>query len=177
MMKVVCSEELLKKAAEAGLYEVKDELRHRFGVYPTQTGSFPAWKRLKYGTRWARIKQGFDEDAPLLRSGFLRDSYQVDRDESGHPQLSSGLPEAAAHELGDDHVPQRSTVGIAFEKRERRAFDKAMEYVRARLATKGILLGMGAKEYAATHLFGGDNEPRMRQVVNRGGFKSSAFGK
>lgn len=181
MMRVVCSEELLNKAAEAGLYQVKDELRHRFGVYPSWTGSFPKWHRLFYGTRWARIKQGYDEDAPLLREGWLRDSYQVDRDEAGRPQLSSGLPEAAVHELGDGRVPQRSTIGIAFEKREARAFDASMNYIRMRLASKGILLGMGSKEYAGGSSLiggvGGASGVRLESMpaANHGGFKSSAF--
>jgi phage gpG-like protein len=171
---------LLKNAARAALVEVKDELRHRFGVYPAIVpAGFEPWQQLRYKTKWNRRKLGFPANQPLLRTGALKNSYQI-TEIDGNPALGSNSDYAqiqeegsgsiarrlrgikavgggaaigakhAANQVASMGIPPRSTIGIAFAKRESRAFDKALKYIQKKGELRNIDLGLAFVEKGAS---------------------------
>ena len=98
----------------------------KFGHYQNEYGPFDKWEPLKKDTKSERVRLGFTEDDPLLRSGELRDSYEVKY--SGlMAGVGSALGKAEGMELGDPikNVPARSTLGAAFAENEAEAFEAA----------------------------------------------------
>src|ERR1700677_666786 len=98
----------------------------KFGNYQEGSGSFEKWAPLADSTKEERVRLGFTEDDPLLRSGELRDSYEVLANglEAG---VGSSLGKAEGMELGDPikNIPARSTLGLAFSETEKEAFEAA----------------------------------------------------
>ncbi len=60
----------LKKCAVAVERTAKAEIGH----YQDEAGYFPGWVELAEATKADRLRQGYSENDPLLRSGDLRDS-------------------------------------------------------------------------------------------------------
>ena len=104
----------LQRAAELVEEEAKDSL----GTYQGASGPVPAWPTLSQVTQDDRVEKGFSPNEPLLRSGELRDSIDIEvhRD---HAFVGSTHEGAPAHELGADGVPQRSFLaGAAYRNEE-----------------------------------------------------------
>lgn len=108
----------LRLAAEA-IHEKMDPM---FGSYQSGAGPYPDWEPLKDSTKADRLTAGFTENEPLLRTGHLRESYQV---RSGLMWAGVGSEEeyALVQEVGDptNNLPARSTLGIAFVHAEQEA--------------------------------------------------------
>jgi phage gpG-like protein len=99
---------ILEEAAE----KVEKRAKKKIGEYQDQVGPFIAWPELAEATKADRVKQGYPEDEPLLRSGEMRDSIEhtVGRDEA---QIGSNNDKAVWQELGTEHIPPRSFLGGA----------------------------------------------------------------
>src|SRR3954469_19854677 len=69
----------LSKAAKI----VQDEARAEVGHYQEGVGDFIAWPELADATKEDRLRKGYTENDPLLRSGELRDSIEVAMSVSG----------------------------------------------------------------------------------------------
>jgi phage gpG-like protein len=98
----------LKQLAEHIEKTAKDEI----GVYQAAAGPFPAWPELADATKEDRLRQGYTENDPLLRSGGLRDSisHQVE----GHEALIGSTDEKMVfHEFGTSRIPARPVLGPA----------------------------------------------------------------
>lgn len=82
------------------------------GHYQHDTGQFPEWAPLAQSTREDRVRLGFPEDDPLLRTGELRDSigHVAERREAA---IGSNLAVAEYQELGTSRIPPRSFLGVA----------------------------------------------------------------
>lgn len=115
-------DEAIERGVRAAADLVQAEVRSEFGEYQGVVGPFGAWPKLAEATQADRVRQGYPADAPLLRSGSLRDSVEVSA--SGPEALvGSDDPRARAHELGNERVPPRSFLGAG----TLRAADDAVE--------------------------------------------------
>lgn len=67
----------LEVAMEASAVIVEEAAKEEIGHYQrTETGPFASWEELKPATKADRLRQGFTENDPLLRTGELRDSIE-----------------------------------------------------------------------------------------------------
>lgn len=91
---------------------VQEEAQQSLGTYQDAVGPFPAWAPLAEATREERERKGFTPDDPLLRSGGLRDSIEVQID-GDHAYIGSNHDAAAPMEYGTGTIPARSFLGSA----------------------------------------------------------------
>lgn len=89
------------------------------GHYQTATGPFGSWPELADSTKADRVRQGYTENDPLLRSGQMRDDIQIlritpDSVYVGIADTADSAPYARTQELGDMNrgIPARSFLGI-----------------------------------------------------------------
>lgn len=90
-------------ALEHACQVVEAEAKRLIGTYDAR----PRWAELAEATKEDRVRQGFSENEPLLRTGELRESihHTVIRD-TGH--VGSDDDKAVWQELGTVHIPPRS---------------------------------------------------------------------
>lgn len=103
-------------AAEVGMKAaatvVQHDAKERIGEYQDEVGPFPEWEQLADSTEEEKARLGFLADAPLERTGEMRDSIEKEF----HPMeavIGSKLPEAAFQEFGTEHIPPRPFLGPA----------------------------------------------------------------
>jgi hypothetical protein len=86
--------------------------KEKIGDYQEAAGPFEAWSPLAESTKEDRIRKGFSEDDPGLRSGAMRDSieYVV---LPGEVQIGSNDDDLLWFELGTTKQPPRSVLGAA----------------------------------------------------------------
>jgi hypothetical protein len=91
---------------------IKQRAKEKIGDYQEEAGPFAAWAPLAQSTKEDRIRKGYSEDDPLLRSGELRDSieYVVMLPEV---VIGSPLDIAVWQEMGTEKMPPRSFLGSA----------------------------------------------------------------
>jgi phage gpG-like protein len=91
---------------------VEKEAKAEIGHYQGAAGPFSAWPELADATKEDRLKSGFSENDPLLRTGELRDSIEhtAGVDEA---VVGSNSDIAVYQELGTQHIPPRSFLGGA----------------------------------------------------------------
>ncbi|WP_439413088.1 phage virion morphogenesis protein [Enterobacter ludwigii] len=115
-------------ALEAGLEVVartiEEEAKEEIGVYQPAVGPFDAWAPLAESTKADRVRQGYSEDDPLLRSGELRDSISH-RVMGLAAVVGSTDDKAVWQEYGTDRIPPRPFIGPAYVK----SFHKITEMV------------------------------------------------
>ncbi len=106
------SEKSLTKAAKIVQKEAKKEL----GNYQGAAGPFVAWAELAGSTKDQRIKLGYTENDPGLRSGETRESIEYTVTMSGftgQAEIGSNEDKMVWFELGTDKQPPRSALGGA----------------------------------------------------------------
>jgi hypothetical protein len=83
---------------------VEDEAKRLIGTYDFAN---PRWPELAESTKDDRVRQGFSENEPLLRTGELRDSiHHVVIGDTAH--VGSDNDKAVWQELGTKHIPPRT---------------------------------------------------------------------
>ena len=90
--------------------------KEKIGEYQPESGPFAAWAPLAESTKEDRLRGGYSEDNPELRTGELRDliEYVVVPPEV---IIGSELDIALWQEMGTDKMPARSFLGgAAFEQ-------------------------------------------------------------
>ena len=93
---------------------VEKQAKAKIGEYQEQTGPFIAWAELAESTKADRVRQGYSENDPLLRSGEMRDSIGTAMSLDGmEVQIGSDSDIAVYQELGTKHIPPRSFLGGA----------------------------------------------------------------
>jgi phage gpG-like protein len=100
---------------------IETEAKAIVGHYQKETGPYAAWPELADATKEERVRRGYTENDPLLRTGALRSS--IERVVAGHTaHVGSNLDEAVFQELGTSRIPPRSFLGAAaFRKGEEAA--------------------------------------------------------
>lgn len=106
----VAAHNALDRVAAAIEQTAKDE----FGIYQPAVGSFRAWSQLADATKAERVRLGFTENDPLLRTGELRDSigHEVEGMEAAIGSTSDVM---VYQELGTSRIPPRPVLGPALQ--------------------------------------------------------------
>jgi hypothetical protein len=94
---------------------VKERAKEKIGDYQSEAGPFAAWAPLADTTKADRLRKGYSEDDPLLRSGEVRESIDY---VTLPPEVVIGSPLDIALwlEMGTEKMPPRSFLGAsAFE--------------------------------------------------------------
>ena len=68
--------EMERNALEKAAVVVEKRAKEKIGEYQDQAGPFAGWADLADSTKADRIRQGYSEDEPGLRSGEMRDSIE-----------------------------------------------------------------------------------------------------
>jgi hypothetical protein len=129
--------EFLHRGLDRALVKVEKTAKAEFGVYQPAVGRFGAWDELADETKAERLKLGFTENDPLLRTGELRDHVTHEAQEfelAGVVGVKSGETHAPYEdggaepdigdvmmwqELGTEHIPPRPVLGpAAFRNKE-----------------------------------------------------------
>lgn len=96
--------------------EIEETAKEEIGVYQPAYGPFNAWTPLAESTKADRVRQGYSEDEPLLRSGELRDS--IGSEVVGLAAIIGTKSEIGLwQEVGTAHIPPRPFIGPAYFKR------------------------------------------------------------
>lgn len=93
--------------------EIEETAKEEIGVYQPAYGAFESWAPLAEATKADRVRQGYSEDEPLLRSGELRDSIQSEV--VGLAAIVGTKSEIGLwQEVGTSHIPPRPFIGPAY---------------------------------------------------------------
>ena len=116
--------EMEHHALEKAAVVVEKRAKEKIGEYQDQTGPFIAWAELADATKEDRLRKGFTENDPGLRTGEMRDSieHQVENSEA---QVGSNDDHLVYFELGTSKQQPRSVLGGAVVDK----MDKIMEIV------------------------------------------------
>lgn len=96
---------------------VQKDAQDRIGEYQEAVGGFPAWKQLAESTEAEKARLGYPADAPLLRTGDMRDSIETEHN-ALEAIIGSKDPVAKYQELGTNRIPPRPFLGpAAFAKK------------------------------------------------------------
>nr|WP_321985331.1 hypothetical protein [uncultured Lichenicoccus sp.] len=99
-------------ALEEAARIVEREAKDAIGTYQDDAGQFAAWAELADATKEDRLRQGYTENDPGLRSGAMRDS--IEHVVQGHTaQIGSDDQNLVFFELGTARQPPRSVLGGA----------------------------------------------------------------
>lgn len=102
----------LHRGLEAAAQRIENTAKGEFGTYQEAAGPFPGWPELADATKDDRVRKGYSENEPLLRSGELRDS--IERQVEGlEAVIGSKDDRMAFHEFGTSRMPARPVLGPA----------------------------------------------------------------
>ncbi|NOV25889.1 hypothetical protein E5S69_20515 [Cupriavidus necator] len=97
---------------ETGAEVIQKIAKSEIGHYQPAVGPFAKWEELTAETEFEKIRQGYPVDAPLLRTGEMRDS--IERTVAGNEAaVGSNEDKMVWHELGTLRVPPRAVLGPA----------------------------------------------------------------
>jgi len=115
-----------KAGMQAALIDIGNQLekkaRKKIGEYQ------PGWEQLADTTQADRLRQGYSENDPLLRSGELRDSISS---EVGDMMVVIGSTDVnmVYQELGTDKIPPRPVFAPLVEENRKFVIDTIVKYV------------------------------------------------
>ncbi|MET3815450.1 phage gpG-like protein [Pantoea sp. UYEF8] len=96
--------------------EIEETAKEEIGVYQPAVGPFETWAPLAASTKAERVRLGYTEDEPLLRSGQLRDS--IESEVAGLAAIVGTKSELGLwQEVGTDRIPPRPFVGPAYVRK------------------------------------------------------------
>ncbi|TXL80223.1 hypothetical protein D9O29_05745 [Pantoea vagans] len=96
--------------------DIEETAKEEIGVYQPAYGTFDAWLPLAEATKADRVRQGYSEDEPLLRSGELRDS--IESEVVGLAAIVGTKSEIGLwQEVGTSHIQPRPFIGPAYVRK------------------------------------------------------------
>lgn len=96
--------------------EIEETAKEEIGVYQPAYGPFDAWAPLAESTKADRVRSGYTEDEPLLRSGELRDS--IESEVFGLAAIVGTKSQIGFwQEVGTDSIPPRPFIGPAYVRK------------------------------------------------------------
>lgn len=98
----------LKRAAEI----IEATARAEIGEYQKEIGPFAAWEQLSPATEADKAAHGYRLDAPLERTGEMRDSMRHEV-HPGEAIIGSTDPTMVYHEFGTSKMSARAVLGPA----------------------------------------------------------------
>jgi hypothetical protein len=128
------------EAMERAALLIENEAKKEIGHYQAGAGPFAGWAELADSTKDERVKQGFAENEPGLRTGEMRDSIDHvvgDRE----AVVGSNSENLERFELGTAKQPPRSVLGLAaVRKAPEVARILGMDLVQS-LVGRGVFMG------------------------------------
>jgi hypothetical protein len=114
----IAEEIAIHKGLNAAAKLVENEAKSEIGEYQDQVGPFIAWPELAEATKADRVRKGFTEDEPGLRTGEMRDSIGTAISIDGlEAQIGSNDDHMVYFELGTSKQPPRSVLGGAMARK------------------------------------------------------------
>lgn len=112
-----------------------NDVRQQIGRYQPPVGPHPGWAPLSPAYEAKKVAAGFKANAPLLRTGEMRDSvgYRVNGNEA---VVGAKDEKAVFHEFGTSEMPPRPMFGPAVFRNRR-----AIEQILGDAVLDGILGG------------------------------------
>jgi hypothetical protein len=115
--------------------DIEETAKEEIGVYQPAVGPFEAWAPLAESTKSDRVRSGYTEDDPLLRSGELKDS--IESEVIGLAAIVGTKSQIGLwQEVGTDRIPPRPFIGTAYVRK----IDPLMESI-------GLAISRGFKAY------------------------------
>ena len=129
--------EMEHRALEKAAVVVEKRAKDKIGEYQDETGPFAGWADLADSTKADRLRKGYTEDDPGLRSGEMRDSieHQVQVPEAS---VGSNDDKLVYFELGTVKQPPRSVLGGAVVDKMDEILQIVGESAVAALVGKGV---------------------------------------
>ena len=119
---------------------VEKEAKREIGEYQEGAGPFVGWAELADSTKDDRVRQGFTENDPGLRTGEMRDSIKhMVEGREGH--VGSDDDKLVWFELGTSKQPPRSVLGIAAVNKGEEAAEAVGAVVHMALVGEGVHKG------------------------------------
>lgn len=104
--------EVVHHAADQCGNLVEESAKAEIGFYQPAVGPFVKWEDLADSTEADKARHGYPMDAPLLRTGTLRDSISHQTD--GHDVVVGSTSKLMVyHEFGTEKIPPRPVLGPA----------------------------------------------------------------
>lgn len=119
---------------------VEEEAKKEIGTYQAAAAPFAGWAELADATKDDRVRQGFSEDEPGLRTGAMRDSIDHASDHTG-AVVGSDDDKLVWFELGTSKQPPRSVLGTAVVHKEPEITHTLGSAYHATLVGKGVFGG------------------------------------
>jgi HK97 gp10 family phage protein len=140
LLKAAAAEELAAHAiVKRAAAMVKKTARSEFGHYQPEIGDYVAWAELADSTKSDRVREGWSENDPLLRSGELMDSVKTEV--HGRTAVVGSESEIMLYmEVGTDKMPPRPVLGPAYLRNKER-IHKVAETVAVATLFEGKLSG------------------------------------
>ncbi len=129
--------EMENRALEKAAVLVETRAKEKIGEYQEQTGPFIAWPELADATKADRLRQGYTENDPGLRSGAMRDSIEHIVLDS-EAQVGSNDDHLVYFELGTSKQPPRSVLGGAVVDEMEKIINIVGESATAALIGEGV---------------------------------------
>lgn len=115
--------------------EIEEAAKDEIGFYQPAVGPFEAWAPLAESTKADRVRQGYTEDDPLLRSGELKES--IESEVIGLAAIVGTKSEIGFwQEIGTENIPPRPFIGPAYVRK----IDPLMESI-------GLAISRGFKAW------------------------------
>lgn len=120
LLQAVAKEELaLHDGLKAACKLIERDAKKKIGHYQGEVGPFQDWAELAESTKEDRLRKGFSENEPLLRTGELRDSIQNEV-KGLEGIVGSKSPIAPYQEYGTAKIPPRPFIGpAAFQNKKK----------------------------------------------------------
>ncbi|WP_086642933.1 hypothetical protein [Acetobacter sp. DsW_063] len=103
---------------QAAARTVQEEAKAEIGHYQGAIGGLPAWAELADSTKDDRVRQGYTENDPGLRSGAMRDSIETTVT-SQEATIGSDDDNLVYFELGTTKQPPRTVLAGALMRKEK----------------------------------------------------------
>jgi hypothetical protein len=123
-----------KLVIEAGCQMIQHEAKSVLGTYNAK----PTWPQLSAATQAERERKGYAPNAPLLRTGELRDSIEYTIIDHEEGQVGSDLDIAVYQELGTSKVVPRPFLEPALKEMAPHIADLAGRLTAATVAGQGL---------------------------------------
>ena len=126
-----------RTAMERACRVVEAEAKREIGTYQDAAAPFAGWAELADSTKEDRVRLGFSENDPGLRTGEMRDSISHVA-EHAEGVVGSNDEKLVWFELGTEKQPPRSVLGMAAVHNVEDVARILGEGVRAALIGKGV---------------------------------------
>lgn len=133
---------------------IENDAAAQIGHYQDSHGDYPAWAQLADSTEEEKSRLGYPSDAPLERTGELKESFSH-KVQGLEAIVGSTDPKMVYHEFGTDRMPPRPALGPALFK-NREQISKLLGFATVTAIIEGERADLTSHFGANALHFGGD---------------------